>query len=63
MFASVVAAVALALLSGTVRADDGKDFIADARVFYRVVVRGVTGYAAAWNTGFGGVLPAEVVLV
>ena len=28
----------------------------------RVVLRGVTGYALAWNTGFGGVPPAEVVV-
>lgn len=28
----------------------------------RVVVRHVTGYAVAWNTGFGGVPPADVVL-
>ena len=27
----------------------------------RVVVSGVTGYALAWNTGFGGVPPADVV--
>ena len=40
MFATVAAAVALALLSGTARADDGRDFIADAKVFYRVVACG-----------------------
>ena len=28
----------------------------------RVVLRDVTGYAASWNTGFGGVPPAGVVL-
>lgn len=28
-----------------------------------VVLRGVTGYAAAWNTGFGGLPPAAVRLV
>ncbi|MDX2088913.1 MAG: hypothetical protein SFX73_13735 [Kofleriaceae bacterium] len=28
----------------------------------RVVFRHVTGYAVAWNTGFGGVSPADVVL-
>ena len=28
----------------------------------RVVLRNVTGYAVAWNTGFGGVPPADVVL-
>ena len=40
MFATVAAAVALAILSGTARADDGRDFIADAKVFYRVVACG-----------------------
>ncbi|MFN0252117.1 MAG: hypothetical protein ACKV2T_34900 [Kofleriaceae bacterium] len=29
----------------------------------RVVLRGVTGYAVAWNTSFGGVPAADVVLV
>ncbi len=29
----------------------------------RVVVRDVSGYAVAWNTGFGGIAPAEVVMV
>jgi diaminopimelate decarboxylase len=29
----------------------------------RVVLRDVTGYAAGWNTGFGGVPPADVVMV
>ena len=29
----------------------------------RVAVRNVSGYAVAWNTGFGGVPPADVVLV
>jgi diaminopimelate decarboxylase len=29
----------------------------------RAVWRNVTGYALAWNTGFGGVAPADVVLV
>jgi diaminopimelate decarboxylase len=29
----------------------------------RVVLRNVTGYALAWNTGFGGTAPAEVVLI
>jgi ornithine decarboxylase len=29
----------------------------------RAVWRNVTGYAVAWNTGFGGVPPADVVLV
>jgi diaminopimelate decarboxylase len=28
----------------------------------RVVVRDITGYAVGWNTGFGGVPPADVVL-
>jgi diaminopimelate decarboxylase len=29
----------------------------------RIAVRNVSGYAVAWNTGFGGVPPAEVVFV
>jgi len=29
----------------------------------RVALRGVTGYALAWNAGFGGVPPADVVMV
>jgi diaminopimelate decarboxylase len=29
----------------------------------RAVLRNVTGYALAWNTGFGGVAPADVVMV
>lgn len=29
----------------------------------RIVVRNVTGYAVAWNTGFAGVAPADVVIV
>jgi diaminopimelate decarboxylase len=28
----------------------------------RVVLRDVTGYAVGWNTGFGGVPPADVVM-
>lgn len=32
------------------------------RVGGRVVLRGVSGYAVAWNTGFGGVPAAEVVI-
>jgi len=27
------------------------------------VLRNVTGYAVAWNTGFGGVPPADVVMI
>jgi diaminopimelate decarboxylase len=29
----------------------------------RIVLRDVTGYAVGWNTGFGGVPPADVVIV
>jgi diaminopimelate decarboxylase len=28
----------------------------------RVIVRDVTGYAVGWNTGFGGIAPADVVI-
>jgi len=34
-----------------------------AHVASRITLRGVTGYALAWNTGFHGVPPADVVLV
>ena len=33
-----------------------------ARAGDRFLVRGVTGYAVAWNTGFGGVPAADVVI-
>lgn len=29
----------------------------------RAILRNITGYAAAWNTGFGGVGPADVVMI
>jgi diaminopimelate decarboxylase len=29
----------------------------------QVVLRNITGYAVAWNTGFGGVAPADVVMI
>jgi diaminopimelate decarboxylase len=29
----------------------------------RATLRNVTGYAVAWNTGFGGIAPADVVMV
>lgn len=29
----------------------------------RVVLRNITGYALAWNTGFGGVPPADVIVI
>ena len=35
---------------------------ADFAVGARVVFSGVTGYAVAWNTGFGGVPPANVIV-
>ncbi|HEU4734248.1 MAG TPA: hypothetical protein VFT22_40430 [Kofleriaceae bacterium] len=38
---------------------DPAQFLAGARV----VVRNVTGYAVAWNTGFGGISPADIVMV
>ena len=28
----------------------------------RVIVRGISGYALAWNCGFGGIAPADVVI-
>jgi hypothetical protein len=29
----------------------------------RAVLRNITGYAVAWNVGFGGIGPADVVMV
>ncbi len=40
----------------------GEWTIEPAHAASRVVLRGVTGYALAWNTGFAGVPPADVVL-
>jgi diaminopimelate decarboxylase len=45
----------------TLGPDDGQD--APLPVGARVVLRNVTGYALAWNAGFGGVAPAVVALV
>jgi len=39
----------------------GEWIIEPAHVAERVVLRNVSGYAVAWNTGFGGVPPADVV--
>jgi hypothetical protein len=41
------------------------DWVADPDDFpvgATVTLAGVTGYAVAWNTGFGGVPPATVVI-
>ena len=41
------------------------EWIADPRHFpagARVVLRNITGYALAWNTGFGGIAPASVIV-
>jgi diaminopimelate decarboxylase len=40
----------------------GEWTVEPAHISTRVVVRGVTGYAIAWNTGFAGTPPAAVVL-
>lgn len=39
----------------------GELVVEPAQVAERIVLRGITGYALAWNTGFGGVPPADVV--
>jgi hypothetical protein len=39
------------------------EWIIDRRTTRRAMFRDVTGYALAWNTGFGGIAPADVVLV
>jgi diaminopimelate decarboxylase len=41
----------------------GEWIVEPAHVATRVVLRNITGYAVAWNTGFGGIAPADVVLV
>jgi diaminopimelate decarboxylase len=33
-----------------------------AAIAQRVIVEGISGYALAWNTGFGGVPPADVIV-
>jgi hypothetical protein len=35
----------------------------DSRASDHAVFRDVTGYALAWNTGFGGISPSDVVMV
>ena len=40
----------------------GEWVVEPAHVERRIVVRDVPGYALAWNTGFGGVPPADVIL-
>jgi diaminopimelate decarboxylase len=40
----------------------GQWTVEPAHVASRVVLRGVTGYALAWNSGFAGVTPADVVI-
>lgn len=41
----------------------GEWIVDPTHVATRIVLRNITGYAVAWNTGFGGVPPADVVLV
>jgi diaminopimelate decarboxylase len=41
----------------------GEWTVEPAAVASRVIFRGVTGYALAWNTGFAGVPPADVVVM
>jgi len=40
----------------------GEWIVDPSHVLQRIVLRDITGYAVAWNTGFGGVPPADVVL-
>jgi diaminopimelate decarboxylase len=40
----------------------GEWTIEPAHVEHRVVLRDVPGYALAWNTGFGGIPPAEIIV-
>ena len=41
----------------------GEWIVDPSHVEQRIVLRDITGYAVSWNTGFGGVPPADVVLV
>jgi diaminopimelate decarboxylase len=40
----------------------GEWTVAPAHVAERVIVRDVPGYALAWNTGFAGIAPADVIV-
>jgi diaminopimelate decarboxylase len=40
----------------------GEWTVEPAHVERRVILRDVPGYALAWNTGFGGVPPADVIV-
>ena len=40
----------------------GEWTIDPVHVAERVIVRGLSGYALAWNTGFGGIAPADVIV-
>jgi diaminopimelate decarboxylase len=52
------------LVGPTCYEDDviGEWIVEAASVERRIVLRNITGYAVAWNTGFGGVPPADVVM-
>jgi diaminopimelate decarboxylase len=41
----------------------GEWIVEPSEIEKRVVLRNVSGYAVAWNTSFGGVAPADVVIV
>ena len=40
----------------------GEWTIDPAQLGERITFRGVSGYALGWNTGFGGVPPADVII-
>ncbi len=56
--------IATVVVGPTCFEDDvvGEWIVAPGQLGSRVVVRGVTGYAVAWNSGFGTTPPADVVL-
>lgn len=41
----------------------GEWIVDPTHVATHVVLRNITGYAVAWNTGFGGIPPADVILI
>ena len=41
----------------------GQWVVEPAQLASRIALRGVTGYALAWNTGFAGIAPADVVVI
>ena len=41
----------------------GEWIVDPAHVSDRIILRNITGYACAWNTGFAGIAPATVIAI